>query len=326
MIVGFIDEQRAAGRGVESICRALREQGLPVAPRTYRAWKSRPAAARTLDDARIVDALRGLRTGGPGARPRPEVLYGRRKMTAWLARNGFPDVSKHTVDRLMRQERMRGLVRGRKMRTTIAAKDGQRAADLLNRRFRTHAPNRAWVTDFTYVPTWSGFTYVAFVIDLYSRAIVGWSASTVKDVAFVEACLAMALWRRDHTGRPITAGLIHHSDAGSQYTSIRFTETLALEGLSASIGTVGDAYDNAVAESVFGLFKNEALAPGSPFRAGPLRTLSDVEKITTDYVDWYNNQRLHSLLDNSTPEEFEQAYYAHQTGSPTGDAANEKTA
>ena len=137
-----------------------------------------------------------------------------------------------------------------------------------------------------------------------------------KDVAFVESCLAMALWRRDHAGRAVPRGMIHHSDAGSQCTSVRFTETLALEGLSASIGTVGDAYDNAVAESAFGLFKNEAVAAGSPFRAGPLRTLADVEALTVEYVDWYNNQRLHSLLGNVTPEEFEQAYYARQTGSP----------
>lgn len=325
MIVAFIDAQRAEGRGVESICRVLREQGVAVAPRSYRAWKTRPAARRTIDDAAVIDTLRRLKIGGPHGGPLPEVLYGRRKMTAWLRRNGSAGVSKHTVDRLMRAEGMRGLVRGRKTRTTIPAKDGRRAADLLNRRFRMTAPNRAWVTDFTYVATWSGFAYVAFAIDLYSRAIVGWSASTTKDVAFVEACLSMALWRRDHTGRPVPAGMIHHSDAGSQYTSIRFTETLALEGLSASIGAVGDAYDNAVAESVFGLFKNEAIAIGSPFRTGPLRTLADVEAITTDYVDWYNNHRLHSLLDNATPEEFEQAHYA-QTGTPTGDAANEKTA
>jgi putative transposase len=326
LICAFIDEQRAVGRGVESICRVLREQGVAVAPRTYRAWQTRPAAARTVEDAAIVDRLRHLTTGGANGGPLPEVLYGRRKMTTWLARTGFAGVSKHTVDRLMRQQGMRGLVRGRRTRTTIPAKDGRRAADLLNRRFRTTAPNRAWVTDFSYVPTWSGFTYVALAIDLYSRAIVGWSASTTKDVAFVESCLAMALWRRDHTGRPVPVGMIHHSDAGSQYTSIRFTETLALEGLSASIGSVGDAYDNAVAESVFGLFKNEAVAAGSPFRTGPLRTLADVETITLNYVHWYNNHRLHSLLNNTTPEEFEQAYYAHNTGSPPGDAANEKTA
>ena len=277
-------------------------------------------------DAAITDRLRTLRSGGPDGGPLPEVLYGRRKMTRWLGRTGLPGVSKHTVDRLMRDEGMRGLVRGRKTRTTIAGKDTQRAADLLNRQFRTSAPNRAWVTDFTYVPTWSGFSYVAFAIDLYSRAIVGWSVATTKDVAFVEACLSMALWRRDHTGRPVPAGMIHHSDAGSQYTSIRFTETLALQGLSASIGSIGDAYDNAVAESFMGLFKNEAIAAGSPFRTGPLRTLADVEAITMNYVDWYNNHRLHSLLDLVTPEEFEQAYYAHETGSPSGDAAKAKTA
>jgi putative transposase len=226
LIVRFIDEQRAAGRGVESICGVLREQGLRVAPRTYRAWKTNPPSARTVDDAAVVDTLRHLKTGGPKGGPLPEVLYGQRKMTAWLARNGFSGISKHTVDRLMRQERMRGLVRGRKTRTTVPAKDAGRARDLLNRQFRTGAPNRAWVTDFTYVSTWPGFAYVAFAIDLYSRAIVGWSAAATKDVAFVESCLAVALWRRDHTGRPVPEGMIHHSDAGSQYTSIRFTETL----------------------------------------------------------------------------------------------------
>jgi len=326
LISRFIDEQRAQGRGVESVCTVLREQGVQVAPRTYRSWRTTPAAARAVSDAAIIDTLRGLRTGSASGGPLPETLYGRRKMTAWLDHSGFPGVSKHTVDRLMREEGMRGLVRGRKVRTTIAGKDGVRAGDLLNRDFATTAPNRAWVTDFTYVPTWSGFAYVAFAIDLYPRAIVGWSAATTKDVAFVESCLSMALWRRDHTGRPVPAGMIHHSDAGSQYTSIRFTETLALQSLSASIGSIGDAYDNAVAESFMGLFKNEAIAAGSPFRTGPLRTLSDVETLTMNYVDWYNNHRLHSLCDLVTPEEFEQLYYAHNTGSPSGDAANKKTA
>jgi putative transposase len=248
-------------------------------------------------------------------------------MTAWLARNGFPGVSKHTVDRLMRQEGLNGLVRGRKTRTTIPAKDGgRRAGDLLNRCFTAPRPNHAWVTDFTYVATWAGFVYVAFAIDLFSRAIVGWSASTVKDVTFVEDCLKMALWRRDHTGRPVPPGMIHHSDAGSQYTSIRFTETLALEGLSASIGSVGDAYDNAAAETAIGLFKNEAIATGSPFRTGPLRGLTDVEAITADYIHWFNHDRLHGELGYTTPEEYEQAYYASPQGPPPGDAANKKTA
>jgi putative transposase len=331
LICAFIDAQRSAGCGVESICRVLRELGLAVAPRTFRAWKARPPATRTVSDAEIYDRLRALRTGGPGGRPVPEVMYGRRKMTDWLNRAqaaaGQPPVSRHTVDRLMRALGMRGLVRGRGVRTTVPAKkDARRAGDLLKRRFSAKAPNLAWVTDFTYVPTWAGFCYIALAIDLYSRAIVGWSASTVKDVPFVEACLKMALWRRDHTGRPVTPGMIHHSDAGSQYTSIRFTETLALQGLSASIGTVGDAYDNAAAETVMGLYKNEAIRADSPFRDGPLRTLADVEKITTNYVDWYNNHRLHSALGNHTPEEHEQAYYAQPPGPPPGDAANKKTA
>jgi putative transposase len=216
LICGFIDAMRAEGHGVESICEALREQGLTVAPRGYRAWKTLPAAERARSDAAVLDKLRQVRTGGPQGRPLPEVLYARRKMTAWLARNGFPEVSKHTVDRLMRDDGMNGLVRGRPARTTIPAKTGgKRAGDLLNRCFSSPRPNHAWVTDFTYVATWSGFVYVAFAVDLYSRAIVGWSASTCKDVTFVEACLNMALWRRDHTGRPVLPGMIHHSDAGS---------------------------------------------------------------------------------------------------------------
>ena len=326
MICGFIDAMRAEGHRVEPTCQALRSLGLQVAPRSYRAAKRRPPAPRLFDDAAVIDKLRWMRTAGPKGGPLPEVLYGRRKMTAWLARNGFPGISKHTVDRLMRQEGLLGLVRGRKVRTTIPGKDPRRAGDLLNRDFRTDAPNRAWVTDFTFVATWSGFAYVAFAIDLYSRAVVGWSASGTKDVAFVETCLKMALWRRDHTDRPIMPGLIHHSDAGSQYTSIRFTETLALEGLSASIGTVGDAYDNSVAESFMGLFKNEAVAAGSPFRDGPLATVADVEALTMQYVDWYNNSRLHSLLELVTPEEFETAYYATTTAAPTDAAPNKKPA
>ena len=317
---------RADGHGVELTCDVLREQGVTVTPRSYRAWKTRPAAPRTVDDAVIVDTLRGLRQRDERGRQKPEVLYGRRKMTAWLTRKECTDVSKHTVDRLMRDEGMNGLIRGRQTRTTIAGKDGHRAGDLLDRVFTAPHPNHSWVTDFTYVPTWSGFVYVALVIDLYSRAIVGWQTSTIKDTGFVETCLQMALWRRDHTGRPVLPGLIHHSDAGSQYTSIRYTDTLTLEGLAASIGTVGDAYDNAAAETVMGLFKNEAIATGSPFRTGPLKTESDVEEITFDWVNWYNNHRLHSTLGNVPPEEFEQTYYARHIGPSTDDAANKTAA
>ena len=315
---------RDAGHGVESIIDVLREQGVEVAPRSYRAWKHRLPAARTVTDAELTAVLHRLRARDEQGRQAPEVLYGRRKMTAWLARTGFPEVSKHTVDRLMRDEGMNGLVRGRKTRTTIPAKDGVRAEDLLNRAFTAPRPNHSWVTDFTYVAAWAGVVYVAFAIDLYSRAIVGWSISTVKDTPFVEVCLTMALWRRDHTGHPVARGMIHHSDAGSQYTSIRFTETVALEGLVASIGTVGDAYNNAAAETVMGLFKNEAIADGSPFRTGRLRTKADVESVTFAWADWYNNRRLHSTLGNVPPAEYEAAYYAQEI-SPSADevASNE---
>ncbi|GAB3128811.1 hypothetical protein GCM10027056_30250 [Glaciibacter psychrotolerans] len=307
-------------------CGVLREQGVAVTSRSYRAWKTRAAAARTRNDAALIDIFKTLRVRDAKGRQQPEVLYGRRKMTAWLARSGFSDVSKHTVDRLMRLEGMNGLVRGRKPRTsTSSGKDSARAPDLLKRNFTAPRPNHSWVTDFTYVPTWGGFVYIAFAIDLFSRAIVGWQASTVKDTPFVEECLKMALWRRDHAGHAVKPGMIHHSDAGSQYTSIRFTETVVLEGLVASIGSVGDAYDNAAAETVMGLYKNEAIAKNSPFMTGPLKTLADVEAVTFDWLDWYNNRRLHSSLGNMPPEEYERNYYA-ETNGPLNDEAANKTA
>lgn len=166
------------------------------------------------------------------------------------------------------------------------------------------------MADFTYVRTWAGFVYVAFVIDCFSRAIVGWHASSTKTTPLVTTALRMGLWRRDRAGRPAGDGLVHHSDAGSQFTSVSFAETLALEGIAASIGSVGDAYDNALAESTIGLFKHEAIRDDSPFRDGPLRQLADVEWVTLAWVDWYNQRRLHSTLGNVPPEEYETTYYA----------------
>ena len=192
-IVAFIDQMKADGHAVESACEVLRMQGVRVAAQTYRAWKSRAAPARAFTDASILDVFHRLHQRDRRSRPRPEVLYGRRKMTAWLSRNGFPGVSKHTIDRLMRLAGMNGPVRGRKIRTTIPAKDGKHAGDLLNRNFTTPFPNHSWVTDFTYDATRAEFVNVAFAIDLFSRAIVGWQVSTVKDTALVEACLRMAL-------------------------------------------------------------------------------------------------------------------------------------
>jgi len=302
LIVGFIDEQRAKGRAVESVCEVLREQDVQVAARTYRAWKRAQPSRRDLADAVIIDAL--LATVDT-----PEGMYGRRKMTAYLRRQGH-DVSQRRVDRLMGDLGMNGRVRGRDVRTTIADKNAERAPDLLDRDFTADSPNQRWVADFTYVRTWAGFVYVAFVIDCFSRAIVGWHAATNKTTPLVTTALRMGLWRRDRDGQPATDGLIHHSDAGSQFTSVSFAETLALEGIAASIGSIGDAYDNALAESTIGLFKTEAIREDSPFRDSPLRTVDDVEWVTAEWVDWYNTRRLHSTLGDIPPDEYEASHYA----------------
>lgn len=304
MIMGFIDQMREQGHAVESTCRVLSEHGCPVAARTYRAWRQpgRRPAARTISDAVVVDRL--LATRGT-----PEQLYGRRKMTAYLRRCGLP-VAHCTVDRLMRELGLHGVRRGKAPRTTVSSKDGRRAGDLLDRDFTAAAPNRVWVADFTYVRTWAGFAYVAFLVDVFAQRIVGWHAATDKRTDLVLTPLRIALWDRHRHGHPVRRDqLAHHSDAGSQYTSIRFTEHLALEGIAPSIGSIGDAYDNGLMESIIGLYKTECVRPG-PFHTEPLRTLADVEYATLAWVDWWNNQRLHSSLAMNTPAEAEQAHYA----------------
>ena len=314
MIMGFIDTMRAEGHTVESICRVLSEQGCQVAVRTYRAWKQRhrQIAARTVTDALVEGQIRSLAwtVDGDGRRRlTPEGLYGRRKMTAAVKRH-LPDASPGSVDRAMRSLGLNGIRRARGIRTTIPAADGKRADDLLDRDFTAAAPNLVWVTDFTYVRTWSGWAYVAFIVDVFAQKIVAWHAATCKDTDLVMTPLRMALWQRDRDGHRATPGeLICHSDAGSQYTSIRFTDHLDLEGIQPSIGTVGDAYDNALMECVIGLFKTECIRT-TVFHPGPFRTLADVEYATAGWVDWYNNRRLHSTLDYCSPVEFESAYYA----------------
>jgi transposase InsO family protein len=305
--MGFIDDMTAAGHAVESTCRVLREHGCQVAARTYRSWKqsARPVAARTVSDAVITDALIAVQGT-------PEGLYGRRKMTHWLRRQGH-QVAFCTVDRLMRDLGMNGVRRGKGVRTTVPAKDGRRAGDLLDRDFTAPAPNTRWVADFTYCRTGAGFVYVAFVVDCYAQRIVGWHAAGDKRTDLVLTPLRIALWDRDRHGTPVEPGqLLHHSDAGSQYTSIRFTEHLDLEGIAPSIGTVGDAYDNALMETIIGLFKTECIAT-TIFHDRPYKTLADVEYATAGWVDWYNHRRLHSTLGMTTPAEHEQAHYAaHQ--------------
>jgi putative transposase len=221
-------------------------------------------------------------------------------------------VGRCRVERLMRAVDLHGVVRGRAKRTTIPGKDGCRAGDLVNRAFTATAPNQLWVADFTYVRTWAGFTYVAFVIDVFSRMIVGWKADTNMHAALVAETLEMAVWARGRTGISDLAGLIHHSDAGAQHVSFALTERLAALGMRASIGTVADAYDNALPESTIGLFKTELIR-----RRGPWRTLDDVEIATLEWVDWFNNRRLHTELDDIPPAEHETVYYRQNPASTT---------
>jgi putative transposase len=308
--MAFIDTMRADGFAVESVCQVLREQGVQVAARTYRAWKQpgRPVAARTIADAVVIDALLQARST-PDGRPTPESLYGRRKTTALLRRGGL-QVAHCTVDRLMRQLGMQGVRRGRTPRTTIPGPDGHRAGDLLGRDFTAPAPNRTWIADFTYVRTWAAMVYVAFVVDLFAQRIVGWHAMVRRPAELVLIPLRMAAWARGQDGHPVVRGeLVHHSDAGSHYTAIRFTQHLQLQGITPSIGSVGDALDNALMESIIGLYKTECVRPG-PFHAGPLKTFSDVEFATMAWVDWYNHRRLHATLGMRTPAEHEAAHYA----------------
>ena len=228
--------------------------------------------------------------------------YGAEKVWRQLRREGFA-VARCTVERLMRRERLEGVRRTRKRRTTIPDAGAPRPRDLVDRDFTAVAPNRLWVSDFTYVMTWSGVVYVAFAIDAFSRRIVGWKADTSMRTELVLDTLEMALWSRDRDGVPLGEGMISHSDAGSQYTSFAFTTRLIDAGVDASVGSVGDAFDNALAETTIGLYKAEKIN-----RRGPWKTLADVELATLEWVDWYNHERLHSACDWRPPAEYEDLY------------------
>jgi putative transposase len=303
VIVEYIDGHKDQF-GVEPICRELQ-----VAPSTYYAAKTRPASRRAVDDAQLSAVIAAEHAANYG-------VYGARKMWKHLHRLGHP-VSRCRVERLMRSAGLQGAVRGRPKRTTIPGKDGIRAGDLVNRAFTASAPNQLWVADFSYVRTWGGFVYVAFVIDVFSRMIVGWKADTTMRADLVTDTLDMAVWSRGRAGVIDLTGLIHHTDAGSQYVSLALTERLAALGMRASIGTVGDAYDNALAESTIGLYKTELIR-----RRGPWRTLDDVEIATLEWVDWFNNRRLHSELGDVPPAEHEAAHY-RQITTPTAPRATQ---
>jgi putative transposase len=311
VICRFISAERNRF-GVASICRALSANGIQIAPRTYHAWMARPPSKRSLWDITVTEVLAGYYLPDKEGRKKPESLYGVVKMWAHLHREGIP-VAKSTVERLMRINGWQGVRRCKRVRTTIGDPTATRAPDLVKRRFFPTAPCQLLVADFTYVPLTSGvFCYVAFVIDAYAGLIVGWETSLSKEPWFVEQAIRHAIDYR-YRQRSSLTGAIHHSDAGSQYTAVHFAETAFLAGLTLSIGTVGDALDNALAETTIGLYKTECVRSDSPFRRGPLATRSDVEAITAEWVDWYNNHRLSHRLGRIPPAEAEARYHANRT-------------
>jgi putative transposase len=284
--VNFINAERYHF-GVEPIC-----QVLEVAPSTYYAAISRPASARELRDQELKAEIGRVHKDNFG-------VYGVEKVWRQLNREGIV-VGRDRVARLMQELNLEGVRRGKQKRTTVPAEVGERPADLVDRKFTAPAPNRLWVADLTYVPTWSGFAYTAFVIDAFSRYIVGWRVSSSLQAELALDALEMALWsRRTHD----LEGLVYHSDRGVQYLAIRYTERLAEAGAVTSVGSRGDSYDNALAETVHGLYKAELIR-----RRGPWRSLDQVELATAEWVDWWNQRRLHSAVGGVPPAESEALY------------------
>jgi putative transposase len=298
-IAGHADRDLGGLRwGVEPICRVLSEHGCPIAPSTYYAAVARartPSARERRDELLKVEIIR--------VHDDNYRVYGARKVWLQLNREGIP-VARCTVERLMSELGLVGARRGRRVRTTVADGTAARPTDLVERNFNPPAPNCTWVADFTYVPTWSGMVYVAFVIDAYSRRILGWRAATSMKTVLVLDALEQAIWTRRQAGIIEFDALIHHNDAGAQYTSIAFTERLAETGAAPSVGSIGDAYDNALAESMIGLFKTEMIKPG-----GPWRTVEQVEIATLEYIDWFNHRRLFEACGDVPPAELEAAHY-----------------
>jgi putative transposase len=294
-MVSFIDAHRDA-LGVEPICAQL-----PIAPATYYAWKAQTQdptrrSARVQRDAELRRDIQ--RVWDENYR-----VYGAEKVWRQLGREGI-GVARCTVERLMRAMGLRGATRGRAFTITTVPEGGSaRPADLVQRTFTTTRPNALWVADLTYVATWTGFVYVAFVIDVFARRIVGWRVS-----ASLRTDLALDALEQALHARPDRDGLVHHSDRGVQYLALRYTERLADAGIAPSVGTVGDSYDNALAESVIGLFKTEVIR-----RQGPWRHIEAVEFATLAWVDWFNNRRLFAPLGHVPPAEYERAYYEGQS-------------
>lgn len=299
MMVAFIDRHRVA-LGVESICRVLQ-----FAPSAYYERKKQLAEPELRSPRRKTDEA--LRTAIRRVWDDNFQAYGARKVWRELVREGVV-VARCTVERLMRSMGLQGVVRGKVKRTTISSDRDIRPLDLVHRKFTADHPNQLWVADFTYVATWKGFVYVAFVIDVFSRMIVGWRAAASMSTELTLDALEQALWARRIKGK-----LIHHSDRGSQYVAIRYTERLLEADAEASVGSVGDAYDNALAETINGLFKTEVIR-----RRGPWKGLDEVEYATLEWVHWFNTKRLLEPIGYVSPSEFEMQYYSKQRGLAVG--------
>ena len=292
-MIAFIDDHRGE-HGVEPICAVL-----PIAPSTYHSHAARRADPSLLPRRATRDA--GLMPLIARVFEENFEVYGVRKVWRQLQREG-QEVARCTIERLMQSMGLQGVIRGKPVKTTTSDKAAPCPLDHVNRQFQAPRPNALWVSDFTYVATWAGFVYVAFVIDTYARRIVGWRVSRTAHTSFVLDALDQAL----HERRPIhRAGLVHHSDRGSQYVSIKYTERLAEAGIEPSVGSVGDSYDNALAETINGLYKAELI-----HRRGPWRSFEAVEFATLEWVDWFNHRRLLEPIGNIPPAEAEHRYYA----------------
>ena len=294
-MVRYIDAHREEF-GVEPICKVMQ-----FAPSTYHASKTRPMSPRATRDVLLKVAITKVFEDN-------YEVYGARKMWKALRRAG-EDIGRDQVARLMRELGIEGARRGGKVRTTRPDERADRPADLVERRFAAARPNALWVTDLTYVPTWAGMVYVCFITDVFSRMIVGWRVATNMRTTMVLDALEMARWSRGAR----LEGLVCHSDAGSQFTAVRYTERLDEVGATPSIGSVADSYDNALAESVNGLYKGELIR-----RNGPWRDVDAVEMATMQWVYWFNNTRLHSSLGDVPPVEFEDASRAGVDSVPAG--------
>lgn len=294
--------------GVEPIIEVLRAADVEIAPSTYYAAKSRPLSARAIRDGELVPLITRVHSDNLG-------VYGARKVWAQLNREGHP-VARCTVERLMRAHGLRGICRDKTRRTTVP-EGGQtaRPADLVQRQFDAGAPNQLWVADLTYVRTHTGWTYAAFVIDVFSRLVVGWQVSTSLRTELALDALDMGLWNRHRAGHDV-AGLTHHSDRGVQYRAVRYSERLAEADAIASVGSKGDSYDNAMAEAFNSLFKAECIRNPIMRPKGGWKSVVDVELAVAEYVDWFNHRRLHGEIGLIPPAEFETNHWANHTPKP----------